>query len=150
VLHFANAEVVPIDWRASASEFAATIARYQEAAGGRFDLEPARRALAALAAALERFYAAIAAGEIAASAANATIRDLARILIPINFTRGPRFQHDPALNVPPLPTIEPALRLAQHDAATLGFARAQLVRGQNRLVAALREATRRVERADKG
>jgi N-acetylated-alpha-linked acidic dipeptidase len=147
VLHFANAEIVPIDWRATAREFQGTIDRYQEAAGGRFDLEPSRLALTALSTALDDFYRAIDAGEVSAGAANAAIRDLARILIPINFTRGPRFQHDPALNVPQLPTIEPALRLERHDAGTLGFARAQLVRGQNRLVAALREATRRVERA---
>jgi Peptidase family M28/PA domain len=146
VVDFANADVVPIDWRATAAEFAATIQRYQEAAGGRFDLEPSRRALAALSSALDDFYGAVDAGEIAAGAANAAIRDLARILIPINFTRGPRFQHDPALNVPQLPTIEPALRLDRHDAATRGFARAQLLRGQNRLVAALREATARIER----
>jgi hypothetical protein len=146
VLHFANADVVPIDWRLTAAEFAATIARYQEAAGERFDLGPARAALATLSAALEGFYGAIEAGTISAGAANAAIRDLARILVPINFTRGPRFQHDPALNVPQLPTIEPALRLSRHDAATLGFAKAQLMRGQNRLVAALREATRRIER----
>jgi hypothetical protein len=147
VLHFANAEILPIDWRAAAREFGATVDRYQEAAGGRFDLAPSRRALAGLSTALDDFYAAIEAGKVPAGAANAAIRDLARILIPINFTRGPRFQHDPALNVPPLPTIEPALRLAQHDAATLGFARTQLVRGQNRLVAALREASARIERA---
>jgi Peptidase family M28/PA domain len=147
VLRFANAEIVPIDWRATAREFGATIDRYQEAAGGRFDLEPSRLALTALSTALDGFYGAIDAGKISAGAANAAIRDLARILIPINFTRGPRFQHDPALNVPPLPTIEPALRLPQHDAGTLGFARAQLTRGQNRLVAGLREATRRVEQA---
>ncbi|HEX5077743.1 MAG TPA: M28 family peptidase [Geminicoccaceae bacterium] len=145
ILHFANADLVPIDWRATAREFAATIERYQEAAGGSFDLEPSRRALAALSTALDGFYGAIEAGRIPAGAANAAIRDLARILIPINFTRGPRFQHDPALNVPQLPTIEPALRLQQHDGATIGFARAQLVRGQNRLIAALREATRRIE-----
>jgi len=146
VLHFANALVVPIDWRLTAAEFEATIGRYQEAAGGRFDLGPSRAALAALSAALDRFYGAIEAGSIAAGAANAAIRDLARILVPINFTRGPRFQHDPALNIPQLPTIEPALRLGRHDAATLGFAKAQLMRGQNRLVAALGEATRRIER----
>ncbi len=95
---------------------------------------------------MDGFYGAIEAGKIAAGAANAAIRDLARILVPINFTRGPRFQHDPALNIPQLPTIEPALRLASHDAATLGFAKAQLIRGQNRLVAALKEASRRIER----
>jgi hypothetical protein len=146
VLHFANAETLPIDWRATAAEFRSTIERYQAAAGERFDLEPSLRALDALAAVLEGFDRAIETGRIGPQAANAAIRDLGRILIPINFTRGPRFKHDPALNVPPLPTIEPALRLDQHDAATLGFARAQLVRGQNRLVAALGEATRRVER----
>ena len=48
-------------------------------------------------------------------------------------------------SLPQLPTIEPATRLGQHDGATIGFARAQLVRGQNRLIAALREATRRIE-----
>ena len=147
VLRFANAEVVPIDWRATAREFGATIDRYQEAARGRFDLEPSRRVLQSLSAALDGFYGALDAGAIPPKAANAALRDLARILIPINFTRGPRFQHDPALNVPQLPTIEPALRLAEHDGGTLGFARAQLARGQNRLVAALDEATRRIEQA---
>jgi hypothetical protein len=147
VLHFANAAIVPIDWRATAREFQGTIDRYQEAAGGRFDLEPSRLALTALSTALDGFYGAIEAKKTSAGAANTAIRDLARILIPINFTRGPRFQHDPALNVPPLPTIEPVLRLERHDAGTLGFARTELMRGQNRLIAALREATRRIEQA---
>ncbi len=150
VLHFANAEIVPIDWRATAAEFKETIDRYQNAAGGRFDLEPSRRALGALSAALDRFYGAIDSRAISPQAANAAIRDLARILIPINFTRGPRFQHDPALNVPQLPTIEPALRLDRHGAETIGFARGQLLRGQNRLIAALRAATRRIEWASQG
>ena len=112
----------------------------------RFDLGPSRAALDALSAALDAFHAGIEGGAIAAGAANAALRDLARTLVPINFTRGPRFEHDPALNIPQLPTIEPALRLDRHDATTMGFAKAQLMRGQNRLVAALREAARRIER----
>jgi hypothetical protein len=72
---------------------------------------------------------------------------LARILVPINFTREARFRHDPALPVPPLPTLACAKDLGGFDDLTLGFARTQLTRGQNRLVAALRDARRLVEGA---
>jgi hypothetical protein len=72
---------------------------------------------------------------------------LARILVPINFTREPRFRHDPALPVPPLPTLAWAKELAGFDDHQLGFALNQLIRGQNRFVAALRDARRLVQGA---
>ena len=84
----------------------------------------------------------ILAKRVAAGRANAAIKDLMRILIPINYTRAPRFRHDPATPVPALPTIATATELDQFDEVKLGFARTQLIRGQNRLVAALREAKR--------
>ena len=62
--------------------------------------------------------------------------ELARVLVPINFTRASRFRHDPALTIPPLPTIATATELNDFDEATLGFALNQLTRGQNRLVSA--------------
>ena len=71
--------------------------------------------------------------------------ELARILVPINFTREPRFRHDPALTIPPLPTIATATELDNFDDKTLGFALTQLTRGQNRLVSALRSAARHVD-----
>jgi hypothetical protein len=70
---------------------------------------------------------------------------LARILVPINYTRGPRFTHDPALNVPPLPAIAEAEILDGASPDQIGFVETQLLRGRNRVVAALREATRLVE-----
>ncbi len=73
------------------------------------------------------------------------IMRLARILVPINFTREARFRHDPALPMPPLPTLAWANELAGFDDHQLGFALTQLTRGQNRLVAALREAKRLVQ-----
>ncbi|PWK74106.1 hypothetical protein [Aminobacter sp. AP02] len=73
------------------------------------------------------------------------IQDLARILVPINFTRVSRFRHDPALTIPPLPSIAAAADLDGLDATTLGFAKTQLVRGQNRLISALRQARRHIE-----
>lgn len=147
VLRNANAEILPFDWRATADEFLETIAGYQAKAGDRFDLGPSKAAAEGLKAALVAFYDKAGSGKLGADAANAVIRDLARILVPINFAREPRFRHDPALTVPPLPTIATAAELDQFDATTLGFAQTQLVRGQNRLVSALNQARRLIEAA---
>ncbi|MBI3709817.1 MAG: M28 family peptidase [Proteobacteria bacterium] len=141
----ANAEVLPLDWRATAREFLTTIDRYQKAAGNYFDLTPARRAVEELAASLDAFYQAVAAKRVPPARANAAIAELARVLVPINFTRQPRFRHDPALPMPPLPTLAVATELSQHAGDALGFAQTQLTRGQNRVVAAMHEARRRVE-----
>ena len=45
---------------------------------------------------------------------NAVSLELARILVPINYTQQPRFRHDPAYTVQPLPTIaieEPTVKM---------------------------------------
>lgn len=143
----ANAEILPVDWRATSAEFSTTIAEYQKAAGGRFDLAPAADAAKALSKALDRLHAAIDGGTVSADAANPVLKGLARILVPINYTRGPRFTHDPALNVPPLPAIAEATTLDAVALDQMGFVTTKLLRGRNRVVAALREATRLVESA---
>ena len=140
VLRIANADVLPFDWRAQAKEFLETIARYQKGAGDHFDLGPARREAMALKRDLDAFHAKLAARKLRKDKANRVIMKLARILVPINYTRGPRFRHDPATPIPALPTISIAGELSNHDPRTLGFAKTQAMRGQNRLVAALREA----------
>lgn len=140
IASIADADLLPFDWRAQVAEFGETIASYQTAAGEAFDLAPALAATESLAATLDRFYNAAGAGTIPHASANAVIQRLARILIPINYTSGPRFRHDPATPVSPLPTLAPAMQLEGRDKVTLGFARTQLVRGQNRYIAALREA----------
>jgi N-acetylated-alpha-linked acidic dipeptidase len=145
VLRHANADLLPADWRATTAEFLATIERYQDAAGELFDLSPAREATQALHGALERFYGAAGNGAVDLERANDVQMRLARILVPINFTREPRFRHDPAYTTPPLPTLQTAAELSEHDASTLGFARTQLMRGQNRYLAAIDEAQRLVE-----
>jgi N-acetylated-alpha-linked acidic dipeptidase len=146
-LRHANADLLPADWRATAAEFSATIGRYQEAAGGLFDLSPARAITAKLQAGLERFYAAAVNGALDLDRANEIQLRLARILVPLNFTREPRFRHDPAYSCPPLPTLQTAAELAEHGEDTLGFAQTQLLRGQNRYVAAIGEAIALLEEA---
>ena len=79
-----------------------------------------------------------------AERANAVSKALARVLVPINFTSTPRFAHDPAFTAPPLPGLAVAMELPRAKGPRLGFTKTQLVRAQNRYVAALREATRLV------
>ncbi len=58
-----------------------------------------------------------------------------------------RFRHDPAVPMPPLPAIAAAADLGPMSESQRGFAVNHLRRGQNRLVAALREAKRKAEAA---
>ncbi|MEP3279851.1 MAG: M28 family peptidase [Stappiaceae bacterium] len=145
VFRNANALILPFDWRLTVKEFQETLAGYQSDAGDLFDLSPTKSALASLMISLEKFYADAQKGTISAAAANAVIQDLARILVPLNFNRGPRFQHDPALTIPPLPALEQATKIAHYPADVLGFARTELVRGQNAVIAGLRQAERHIQ-----
>ena len=147
VLRTANAEVLPFDWRAVTKEFAGTLQNYQQAAGEAFSFEPAQGAVKELDDVLTKLHEGIEHGTLTPSAANAVIRDLARLLVPINFTQDPRFFHDPALTQPPLPDLAPALDLESYRGDMVGFAQTELVRGQNRVVSTLRAARRRVEQA---
>ena len=137
VLRTANPDVLPFDWTAAAVEFVATIDAYQAKAGKHFDLSPARAEAMALAQALAKFHDRLRAGKISSNQANAVMLALARILVPLNFTRRPRFLHDPALSIPRLPAIAGAADLATTKPEMTGFAAAQLVRGQNQVVSAL-------------
>ena len=70
------------------------------------------------------------------------------MLVPINYTREPRFRHDPAYTVPPLPTLAVAAELPEFaDGHERRCAQVELMRGQNRFVAAMEQARRLVEAA---
>jgi hypothetical protein len=106
------------------------------------DLSVSRRAIETLKAALARLDAA------PVAARNAVLMELARILVPLNYTREPRFRHDPAYTVPPLPTLAVAADLPQfEDAHERRCAAVELMRGQNRFLAAMERARRLVDTA---
>jgi phosphoribosylamine-glycine ligase len=104
-------------------------------------------AIDGLDAALAGFAARVSAGTVQATAANAVLQGLARILVPLNFTREPRFRHDPAYTVPPLPALAVAGEWTHLPAEHRGFALTQLLRGRNQTIAARRDATRMVTAA---
>jgi N-acetylated-alpha-linked acidic dipeptidase len=141
VLRIANAEVLPFDWGATCEEFLATIDGYEKASAGEADLTLARTTTEALSAALARL------PEAPPAIRNAVLQGLARILVPINYTREPRFRHDPAYTVPPLPTLAVAAELPKLAPDLRQSGKVELLRGQNRYVAAIRAATALVEGA---
>lgn len=147
VLGIANARILPFDWRAITQEFAETLAQYQQALGQGYDLAASREALRSLDAALQRFYQAVQNETLPDAAANEAIRRLARILVPINHTLQPRFSHDAASAMPALPGLAIATRWASLSDDLRGFALTQLRRGENKLLAALRQAQREVQLA---
>ena len=149
----ANATIAPFDFARTLRGFEETLAKYQEAAGNNFDFADARLAIDELSAALGAFHdfvrdiGVMPAGSEPVKRANAAIRRLARLLVPVNYTRGPAFFHDPAESIPALPDLSVALQLPETDARDIGFAKTHLTRGQNRLVAALRDARRELQAA---
>lgn len=148
VFRAANEPVHPFDFVRTADELAATIREYDETASDRFDLGLALAEAETLREDLAAFYEAIeplrerGVGDPEVKEANRKIRRLARILVPINFSRRGKFRHDPALEVPPLPDLAPVGELAKLEEGTHGdnITQTHLVRGRNRVVWALREA----------
>jgi N-acetylated-alpha-linked acidic dipeptidase len=148
VFRAANEPVHPFDFARTADELAATIREYQEAAGEHFDFGPALRETEALSEDLAKFHETT--GGLKGSGitdplvreANEKIRRLARILVPINFSRRGKFRHDPALEVSPLPDLAPAAEAQKLEKGTNRYnvLQTHLTRGQNRVVWALRQA----------
>lgn len=153
VLRVINAPVVPFNFRSVTAEFKQVLDGYQKAADGFFDFAPAFSAVSALDTALEQFYASIPADLTAesptAAAYNAAQLRLARILIPLNYTKHEAFHHDPSSTVPPLPNLAHATTAAaaKGDEAKSGVLRATLTRGQNKVVWELQMATETVQAA---
>jgi len=153
ILRVVNAGALPFDWRAVTAEFRQTLGKYQQAADDQFDFTPAAEAVQALDDALKAFYANApvdaAPDSPEARRFNKAQRMLARILVPVNYSRALPFHHDPAIEVPALPDLEPALTMprVKDDQHARGVLKASLLRGQNRLIWALEQARETVENA---
>ncbi|HET8628163.1 MAG TPA: M28 family peptidase [Thermomicrobiales bacterium] len=143
-----NAPLHPFDFTAVAEEFMSTLQRYGAAAGAAFDFAPALNEAQLLRDGLREYYAAAPAlqnrapDDPAALQFNATTRVLGRLLIPLNYSRAEPFRHDPALDVPPLPDLAPALALAGEpaDSDRARVIATHLLRGRNRFVWTVRQA----------
>ena len=145
-----NAPILPFDYRATVDELSAAVARYQEAAGHDFGLEPTQDALEALRDALDEMYEAFATigdNQDRRSAANDAQVDIARILVTLGYTRDGRFRQDPARAIPTLPALACALQLPDADPGFRPVLLNELRREQNAVVWELIQAVATVEQA---
>lgn len=148
VLRVVNAAVPPFDFRLTLDSFESTIASYQSVAGDRFDFSPALDDIAAVRSDFDAFYARIDAledadaADLQAQAASRAQRQLARILVPVNYVREARFRQDPAETVRPLPDLavvsQVVAREPRSHEAHAGVI--SLQRGLNRVRWAIRQA----------
>ncbi len=153
LLRVLNRPVHPFDFRRLAVEFDETLEQYGAAAANVVDFSDANQALSELQAELDAFYATLpglqdrAVNEPAVRAANDVILALARTLVPIHFTRHGRFRNEPALPIPPLPDLEPALALPDAQDHERRVIATHVRRGLNRVAWAFGEAAEIVRRA---
>ena len=144
--------ILPLDYRPMVARARDMLERYEEEAKGRFDLDPVYEGMGNLSRGLNAFYRRIRSARLTpagAGRANACIKALGRELIPINYCRAERFDHDTTLPVPPFPGLEPMRRLGTLDpdsdeARQLHVA---LARARNKICYHLRRAQSHVEAA---
>ncbi len=132
-------EVLPLDYAAHAEALLATLAKLD----GPLPLTPLIEATAALRDKAIRLRT----SAVAPERANRALMQLSRALVPMDYTNGDRFLHDPALPQAPWPVLDPIRALASTPADLLPFAMVDATRAQNRLQHALRQANRALDAA---
>jgi hypothetical protein len=147
ILRILNAPIYPFDYAEAIDEIAAAVHQYQ-AVPGAPDLQPLVLDLKLLRADFSRWQAEAAVRLRQSRDAetrrdiNGRLRRLARILVPLNYSRGERFDHDPAVKPGVVPRLESALQLATASPDVRPFIQTGLVRERNKLRAMIRAARR--------
>lgn len=121
--------VLPLDYAAHADALLTELAGIEAKLAGRMSLAP----LVAGAAALR-----VAASGVVSDAA---LMAASRALVPVDYTTGDRFRHDPALPQPAWPVLQPIRDLAAAAEDAVPFAAVDALRARNRMQHALRTAT---------
>ena len=149
IVRLLNAPLHPFDYAAAVDEMRAAVATYHEAASGVVDFAPLLAEMTALSTALTtwRGQAETRVTRSAATAAerrtlNAAWRRVARLLVPLNYAKGERFDHDPALKLGVVPKLEGALQLAAATPDMRKFMAVGLTRELNKVRATLRAVHR--------
>ncbi len=146
IVRILNAPLHPFDYSAAIDEISAAVARYHEAAAGEVDFAPLLADLTALGAVCTswraRAEASVASGQGERRRVNAVLRRVSRLLVPLNYSKGERFDHDPALKFGPVPRLEAAAGLADAPIELRPFVKVGLVRELNKVRATVRALRR--------
>ncbi len=134
VMFLLTCRAYPQDFRASAEEIAGILQDWQKQAGDEFSLQESIARAEKLVSALNLFYAHKPdeqAPDSEVAAFNRVAWRIGRILVPLNFTCGNRFENDPAVAQPPMPSLASIGKLANADEDTRKAVRVDLVRRRN-------------------
>jgi hypothetical protein len=149
ILRIVNAPIYPFDYSAAVEEIRVAIEGYQLAAGDEIDLSSLVADLASLSVDIgewrrdsEARLRRAPGDSTERRRVNAVLRQIARTLVPLNYVRGERFDHDPATKFGPVPRLEAAASLPSTDPAMRPFLRVGLIRERNKLRAMLRAVRR--------
>jgi N-acetylated-alpha-linked acidic dipeptidase len=141
--------VLPLDYAAGAVALDAELSALQQQLEGRFDLSRLTARVTRLreqAAAIRASAAAIT-DDAAAERVNRALVAVSRAMVPMDYTTGDRFDHDPALPQPPYPALNALRQLAaaQPGADQARFLAGAAQRACNRLAFALDQANEALE-----
>jgi hypothetical protein len=108
IARFCGDDILPIDLRPAIDEIIKQVDHWQKEAGSSFDLSPLTEKLCILKKKTGEFYSLIDSGiedEAKIRVVNTLIKELDRVLIPINYVGCDKFHQDPAINQPPVPAL---------------------------------------------
>ncbi|ETA50610.1 hypothetical protein [Ponticoccus alexandrii] len=138
--------LLPLDYRLHAAELCQHLDRLGAKLSDRLDLREAYDHLGRFNAGLDDMaqVAETATDRAQIQQLNAALLQVSRALVPMDYTRGDRFTHDPALAQPAWPVLMPIQQLAglPDGDPRLPYQSTSARRALNRLCFALREATR--------
>jgi len=147
IVRILNAPLYPFDYAAAADEIRSVVEQYQSAAGGEVDFKSIVDALTHFARELREWRSRAESRRLGAAnddverrRHNRVLRRLARLLVPLNYARGERFDHDPAVKFGAVPRLEAATGFSATPSELKPFLKVGLVREANKVRATIREA----------
>ncbi len=148
IIRVLNAQVLPYDFRETVAELRGFLDGYVEDAGGHLDLKEVEQELRGLQAALAELYEHFEGEGVPAGCAyavNDLLVTLSRILVPVGYAEGGRFEHDPALPRTPIPRlrrIREYREACEEGSPSAPFLGTELKRAANHVANAFFEAGR--------
>jgi hypothetical protein len=149
IIRILNAPLHPFDYAVAIDEVRAAIEQYHKAAKGEIDFDPILEDLAELRSDIRTWHSMVEARLRGMEDKtnerrrfNVVLRRVARHLVPLNYARGERFDHDPALKFGAVPRLEAAVNLPSLPAELKRFAKVGLTREMNKVRAAIRAIRR--------
>ena len=144
-----NADILPFEHSRAAREIREQLEKYQASCKGHLNLAVAIEAARQLEESLGKFERT--SKDVAPSKRpefNQAITDIARLLVPVNYARGERFDHDAAVSLPAVPKLDRAPLLADlaKDHMLYRSLQTELIRETNKIVDSLDSARLIAER----